>query len=88
MLFPMFVLGVVVGALVSAAFAVRSLHLLRRSLADEMRHDLFDEFSQQFRHLEDQLEYLEAVIKSRVLSQYDISIPAQRAPMLPDSRVS
>jgi hypothetical protein len=88
MLFPMFVLGAVVGALIGAAFAVRNLHLLRRTLAAEMRHDLVDEFRQQFRHLDDQLEYLEAVVKNRVLNQYDLSIPAQRPPMLPDRRVS
>jgi hypothetical protein len=54
--------GGLIGALSGGAFALHNLHTLRRGLASEMRHDLTDEFDQRFRHIENQLEYLESAI--------------------------
>jgi fucose permease len=80
MLLLMFGLGAAVGAFAGAAFVQRHLHTLRRSLADEMRHALVDEFSQRFRHIENQLDYLESAIKIHQLSVYDAGVPAPRVP--------
>lgn len=85
MLLLMFGLGAALGALVGGVFTLRHSHAFRRKLADEMRHELVDEFSQRFRHIENQLDYLESAIKLQLLSSYDTGVPA---PRLPGSRAS
>ncbi len=76
-------LGALVGTLSGGAFVLRHLHLVRRSLAMEMCHELTDEFGQRFRHIENQLDYLESAI---VHLRNDLD---QRASTpLPSSRIS
>jgi uncharacterized membrane protein YccC len=83
----LFLIGALVGALIGTvsggAFALRHLHLLRRGLATEMCHDLTDEFGQRFRHIENQLEYLESAI---VHLKNDLDLRA-RTP-LPGGRIN
>jgi hypothetical protein len=85
MLLLIFGLGAAFGAVVGVLFALRHSHSFRRKLADEMRHELFDEFSQRFRHIETHLEYLESAIMLQLLSQNDTGAAA---PRLPGSRAS
>ena len=48
MLFPMFLLGTIVGVVLGAVISHWQLRSMRHNLADEIRHELFDEFDQQF----------------------------------------
>jgi hypothetical protein len=80
MLLLMFGLGAAFGAVVGGVFVLRHSHSFRRKLADEMRHELVDEFSQRFRHIENQLDYLESAIKLQLLNMYDTGVPVPRLP--------